>query len=333
MRLLSLFSGIGAFEKALKNIGIDYELVNYCEIDTYASKSYCELYNVDEGLNLWDITKINIENLPKNIDMITHGSPCQDFSSAGLGKGGDEDSNTRSSLMWNTVEIVKYCKPKYVIWENVKNVLSKNHKHNFDKYLKELECLGYTNYWKVLNSKDFGVPQFRERIFVVSILNNVKKYEFPQGVKLTKCVKDILEDNCDEKYYIKNCFINNFIPKQNYNQDYEIKKEKPIEVGYIKKSENGKKHQSNTVYNPYGLCGALFAQEYKSPRMFLLEYNENIIIKRLTPLECWRLQGFSDEDYKKVKNIKISNTQLYKQAGNSITVNALEAIFKNLFLK
>ena len=125
LRLLSLFSGIGAFEMALRNIEIDYELVNFCENDKYAIKAYCAIHDVDEHLNLGDITKINIENLPKDIDLITHGSPCQDFSVAGLQRGGDEGSKTRSSLMWNTVEIIKHCKPKYVIWENVKNVLSK----------------------------------------------------------------------------------------------------------------------------------------------------------------------------------------------------------------
>lgn len=124
LKYLSLFSGIGAFEMALKNIGIDYELVGFSEIDKYAIKSYCAVHDVAEDLNLGDITKINIDKLPKNIDIITHGSPCQSFSAAGLGKGGDKGSGTRSSLMWNTVEIVSHCKPKYVIWENVKNVLS-----------------------------------------------------------------------------------------------------------------------------------------------------------------------------------------------------------------
>ena len=183
LRVLSLFSGIGAFEMALRNIEIDYELVNFCENDKYAIKAYCAIHDVDENLNLGDITKVNIKTLPKDIDLITHGSPCQDFSVAGLQRGGDEGSKTRSSLMWNTVEIIKHCKPKYVIWENVKNVLSKKHKHNFDKYLKTLELLGYTNYWKVLNAKDYGVPQNRERVFVVSILGEHKPYEFPKPIK------------------------------------------------------------------------------------------------------------------------------------------------------
>ena len=145
MKLLSLFSGIGAFEKALKNLNIDYELVNYCEIDKYASKSYSLIHNVSEDKNLGDITKIDISKLPKDIDLITHGSPCQDFSIAGKQAGGNKDSGTRSSLMYETIKIVDYTKPKYVLWENVKNILSKNHRHNFDAYIKTMEQLGYKN--------------------------------------------------------------------------------------------------------------------------------------------------------------------------------------------
>lgn len=125
LKYLSLFSGIGSPEQALKNSGIEFELFGFSEIDKYAIKSYCAVHGVDENLNLGDITKINIESLPLDIDLITHGSPCQDFSVAGRGKGGDLGSGTRSSLMWNTVAICEHCQPKFVIWENVKNVLSK----------------------------------------------------------------------------------------------------------------------------------------------------------------------------------------------------------------
>ena len=204
MKYLSLFSGIGSPEQALKNLGVEFELFGFSEIDKYAIKSYCAVHGVDESLNLGDITKIDIESLPLDIDLITHGSPCQDFSVAGKGKGGDEGSGTRSSLMWNTVAIVEHCRPKYVIWENVKNVLSKKHKHNFDKYLDRMETLGYVNYYKVLNAKGL-VPQNRERIFVVSIRKDVDRgYEFPtiedNGLRL----KDILEPVADEKFYVKN---------------------------------------------------------------------------------------------------------------------------------
>ena len=203
IKMLSLFSGIGSPEQALKNLGYEIDLVGFSEIDKYAIKSYCAVHEVNESLNLGDITTIDIEKLPGNIELITHGSPCQDFSVAGKGKGGDEGTGTRSSLMWNTVAICEHCKPKYVIWENVKNVLSKKHRHNFDKYLNEMDRIGYKNYYQVLNAKDFGVPQNRERVFVVSIRKDiVKEFNFPKpfddGVRL----KDVLENEVEEKYFV-----------------------------------------------------------------------------------------------------------------------------------
>lgn len=203
LKYLSLFSGIGSPEQALKNLGVEFELFGFSEIDKYAIKSYCAVHGVDESLNLGDITKIDIESLPLDIDLITHGSPCQDFSVAGSGKGGDLGSGTRSSLMWNTVAICEHCKPKYVIWENVKNVLSKKHRHNFDKYLEEMERIGYNNFYQVLNAKDYGVPQNRERVFVISIRNDIEKdFKFPEGFDNGIRLKDILEPCVDEKYYI-----------------------------------------------------------------------------------------------------------------------------------
>lgn len=203
IKMLSLFSGIGSPEQALKNLGYEIDLVGFSEIDKYAIKSYCAVHEVNESLNLGDITTIDIEKLPGNIELITHGSPCQDFSVAGKGKGGDEGTGTRSSLMWNTVAICEHCKPKYVIWENVKNVLSKKHRHNFDKYLNEMDRIGYKNYYQVLNAKDFGVPQNRERVFVVSIRKDiVKEFNFPKpfddGIRL----KDVLENEVEEKYFV-----------------------------------------------------------------------------------------------------------------------------------
>lgn len=302
LRLLSLFSGIGAFEMALRNIEIDYELVNFCENDKYAIKAYCAIHDVDESLNLGDITKINIENLPKDIDLITHGSPCQDFSVAGLQRGGDEGSKTRSSLMWNTVEIIKHCKPKYVIWENVKNVLSKKHKHNFDKYLKTLELLGYTNYWDVLNSKHYGIPQNRERVFVISILDEHKPYKFPESKKLNLSITDLLEDYVEDKYYMSNVCIE------------KMKKYAPktIEEGIAPTLTTELSHSTGKNVSPK-LCKVI--GEYR----------------RITPREAFRLMGVSDIDIDKLQRVNIPETQQYKMAGNSIVVNVLEEIFKNLF--
>ena len=176
IKILELFGGIGACSKALERIGTNYEIADYVEIDKYAVKSFNAMH--DTNFEPQDICKWD-----KNIecDLIMHGSPCQDFSLAGKQAGGDEGSGTRSSLMYETIRIVEKLKPKYVIWENVKNVISKKHRHNFDNYLNKMEDLGYTNYYQVLNAKDYGIPQNRERVFTVSILGN-KDYGFPNGI-------------------------------------------------------------------------------------------------------------------------------------------------------
>ena len=323
LRVLSLFSGIGAFEIPLRNIEIDYELLNFCENDKYAIKAYCAIHDVDENLNLGDITKVNIKTLPKDIDLITHGSPCQDFSVAGLQRGGDEGSKTRSSLMWNTVEIIKHCKPKYVIWENVKNVLSKKHKHNFDKYLKTLELLGYTNYWKVLNAKDYGVPQNRERVFVVSILGEHKPYEFPKPIKLEKRLKDILEIEINDKYYLSEKVQKRFKQTKSDNGENSIIGTTAPEFRTI--------GQRDLVYSKEGIMGTLVATDYKQPKQILETIQGDTSIRKLTPRECFRLMGLNDKDVDKIQMTKISDTQQYKLAGNSIVVPVLEEIFKNLF--
>ena len=146
IKLLELFGGIGACSKALDRLGIDYEIADYVEIDKYAVKSYNAIHNTNfepQDIRSWDK---DIE-----VDLIMHGSPCQDFSLAGKQAGGDKDSGTRSSLMYETIRIIEKLKPTYVVWENVKNLLSKKHIHNFNNYLKALEDLGYQNYYQVLN--------------------------------------------------------------------------------------------------------------------------------------------------------------------------------------
>lgn len=210
LEILSLFSGIGAFEKALDNIGIKYNLVGFSEIDKYAIQSYCSIHNTPESFNLGDITKIEINKLPRFIDMITHGSPCQDFSIAGKQAGAEKDSGTRSSLMWNTVDIVEWCLPKYVIWENVKNLLSKKHKHNFDSYIETMDKLGYNSYYQVLNAKDYEVPQNRERVYTVSIRKDIdnNNFKFPEKEELKIRLKDILEEAVEEKYYLSEKMFN-----------------------------------------------------------------------------------------------------------------------------
>ena len=378
LNMLSLFSGIGAFEKALENIGIKINLKNFCEIDKYATQAYCAIHNIDKKLNLNDITKIDIESLPtEGIDIISHGSPCQDFSMSGLQAGGDIGTGTRSSLMWNSVAIIKHVKPKYVIWENVKNVLSKKHKHNFEKYLKSLEDIGYNNYCQVLNAKDYGVPQNRERIFVISIRKDIDKgsFKFPEKQILQLKLKDLLDDEVDEKFYLKDSQIERIKDSTILQENKDIKFKGAYgrnfgsrgklqnkicntlqasmgggggNVPLVKEDTYISKRYENfyndngyipEMFNPYNKneiqdiaptqtanCGSITSSAA------ILKKNVDFKIRKLTPKECWRLMGFSDEDFQKASDTGLSNTQLYKQAGNSIVVNVLEEIFKNLFL-
>lgn len=356
IKYLSLFSGIGAPEKALKNLNIDYELVGFSEIDKAAINSYCAVHNVPYEKNLGDITRIDISKLPKNIDLITHGSPCQDFSVGGYGKGGDEGSGTRSSLMWNSIEVIKHTKPNIIVWENVANVLSNEHKHNFDKYVNTLKELGYVNYAKVLNAKDYNIPQNRERLFCVSIkksallkksikdkICNPYEFKFPKPVELTIDKADLLEDNVDEKYY------NN--SKSAMREIAIFKQLRPttniLNVNPSRTGVGGRVSTTNYVKTlttngcSYVLVPCVRPTNYKklvkerntyiSNKTYKFdEVKDKLRIRRLIPLECWRLMGFTDEDYNKAAQV-CGATNLFKQAGNSIVVNVIQAIFKELF--
>lgn len=205
LRVLELFAGIGACSKALTNLGIEHEIVDAVEIDKYAVQSFNAIHGTHfapQDITQWD----------KDIecDLIMHGSPCQDFSVAGRNAGGDKGSGTRSSLMYETLRIVEKLKPKYVIWENVRNLLSKRHRHNFEAYIASMKELGYESKYQVLNAKNFGVPQNRERVFTVSVLGE-NCFEFPEPVELTTKLKDVLEDDVDEKYYLSDEQVASFV--------------------------------------------------------------------------------------------------------------------------
>ena len=237
LKVLELFAGIGACSKALERLGIEHEIVDAVEIDKYAIKSF----NAIHGTNFepQDITKWD-----KDIecDLIMHGSPCQDFSVAGKQAGGDKDSGTRSSLMYETLRIVEKLKPKYVIWENVKNLLSKKHRHNFDAYLQAMGELGYHSTYKVLNAKDYGIPQNRERVFTVSILGE-NNFVFPEPIKLEKRLADILDDAVEEKYYLT---------------DEQTER--------LRATTFGQGKEETRVLNRGGVSGTLCARDYKDPK-------------------------------------------------------------------
>ena len=304
IKTLSLFSGIGGFEKALKNIGIEYDLIGYSEIDKYASKSYSVIHEVPETKNLGDITKINEKELPRDIDLVTYGFPCQDISTAGQQKGlfNNDGTKTRSGLFFDALRIIEETKPKYAIAENVKNLTSKKFKSEFEIVLKSLDEVGYNNYYQVLDAKDYGIPQHRERVFIVSIRKDIDNghFKFPEPFELKLRLKDMLDDEVDEKYYLSEKQVNS-IRTSTYTQNSRRIQEKDF-------------------------CDTLCARDWKDPKCVKVEPKR---IRKITPKECWRLMGFNDSDFEKAEKVN-SNTQLYKQAGNSVCVNVIEELYKNL---
>lgn len=278
MRIIELFAGIGACSKALKNIGIDVEIVDAVEIDKYAIKSFNAIHGTN--FDVQDIMKW--DKYYEDIDMITHGSPCQDFSVAGKQAGGDIGSGTRSSLMYETIRIVGKIRPKYVLWENVKNLLSKKHKHNFDSYIETMNTLGYNSYYQVLNAKDYGVPQNRERVYTISIRKDIDKgnFKFPEKEELKLRLKDILEDKVDEKYYLSDEQVNkiqtsNFMQKKKIIQEKEYsdtilardwKDPKCVRIGGIFDTENSK-HQAGSIYDKDSISPTLDVMQggYRQP--------------------------------------------------------------------
>lgn len=266
MNVLSLFSGIGAFEKALKNIGQPFELVGFSEIDKYAVKSYCAIHNVEESKNLGDITKIDENSLPKDIDLITYGFPCQDISLAGKQQGlfNEDGTQTRSGLFFEALRIIEATKPKVAIAENVKNLTSKKFNAQFQIVLASLEAAGYNNYYKVLNAKDFGVPQNRERVFIVSIRKDIDNgtFKFPEGFPLEKRLKDLLEDVVDEKYYLSYKIQERFkVTDSTFTKNV---------IGTTIGEECTRLGERDCVYNIKGVLGALKATDYKQPKQIAL---------------------------------------------------------------
>ena len=220
--------------------------------------------------------------------------------------------------MYETLRIVGEIRPKYVFWENVKNVLSKKHKHNFDNYINTMNILGYNSYYQVLNAKDYGIPQNRERVYTISIRKDIDNgsFVFPEKEELKLRLKDMLDHTVDEKYYLKKML--NITEHKNY-----------IQWSNSGKMYNSQEERAYYIENEC-MCTISHCNINGDKTQVLLD-KEKKIVRKLTPLECWRLMGFSDEDFNKVQSIPTSNTQLYKQAGNSIVVNVLEKIFKNLF--
>jgi DNA-cytosine methyltransferase len=305
LKIIELFAGTGSQHQALKNLHIEHEVVAIAEIDKYAVQSYTALHG--QPNNLGDITKIT--ELPK-ADLWTYSFPCQDISVAGKQAGIKE--GTRSGLLYEVERLLITAKnngtlPKYLLLENVKNLVGQRHKPDFDKWLDFLNGLGYWSYWQVLNAKDYGIPQNRERVFVVSILDG-GYYKFPEKQKLKLRLKDVLEDKVDEKYYLSETAVAGLMRAAKRNHKPTFLTHETLVANCISTRVGGICH---------------FEQYLKTDKG----------IRKLTPRECLRLMGWKDTEIDKVIACGVSNSQMYKQAGNGIVVNVLEAIFTNLFLK
>lgn len=434
------------------NLDKHWELVNFCEFDKYATKSYCAIHNVDESLNLGDITKVNETEL-KPFNMICGGSPCQDFSVAGKQKGsvwtckdcGHEynpltvhwskrdkcpqcnSSNiekTRSSLLVEYLRVIRANKPNFGIYENVKNIVGKQFRDTtFKLFEDELHEYGYNTYWKVLNSKNYGIPQNRERVYLIFIRKDLDngRFKFPKPFDNGIRLKDILEGKVDEKFYLSDDKVTRFITNLNTkdallydpcqtkregksreytefsptltSRDYKdprlINDNVVKQLGNISNDNSSWDNpQTGRIYSPDGIsptlntCGGgqrepkivcgraepkerFFKQALETfeesdanygdtidaynkrvnqsgysptittrPEGFktaILPVTKDIRIRKLTPRECFRLMGFSDQNFDAAKNDGISNSQLYKQAGNSIVVDVLYYIYVELY--
>lgn len=308
IKMLSLFSGIGAFEEALKNIGIDYELINYCEFQSFIAKAYSLIHNVDENLNLGDITKVD-ETTLKDFDLMTYGFPCQDISALGTQKGffNEDGKLTRSGLFFEAMRIAKYKKPKYMIAENVKALLSKKMKSDFKEMLRLLNDIGYNSYYKVLNSKDYGIPQSRSRVFIISIRKDIDdgNFNFPDKQELKIKASDLYDDcDIDDTFYLQE-------KHYKYFNDFRLNKKYSSVNSDVLVCMRTKEGQKSNSHN--------FVKDNKGYRI-------------LTNRELFAFQGFKKEYGDLLKNNGFTTSQIGYMCGNSITVSVLEAIFQKLFL-
>ena len=425
---------------ALRRLGIDFEVVGISEIDKYAIKAYMAVHG--DTPNYGDISKIDWSSVP-DFDFLTYSFPCTDISTAGQLKGLTEGSGTRSSLLWECRKAIEAKRPKYLLMENVKNLVSKKFTPYLKEWLRFLEGQGYSNYTKVLNAKDFGVPQNRERVFMVSILGEVS-FHFPKPFTLEKRLRDVLEKDVDESSYLSEKVVNTLLARNEKNKakgngfkfapktgdviassitahpndrpcDNFIKEPITFHIGNIYGDKKGRGFAGNVydkdgisptimtngggnrqpmifeccnqerkygnkrvqslvdsgkisghevqfldAYNQKvsdicgtikttvdtnpdeeGLCRKIKSQFYKNSRsnfkrhtgsMAATGVTDGYRIRKLTPRECFRLMGVSDEDIDKIQAAGISKTQQYKMAGNSIVVDVLYHIFRKMFI-
>lgn len=298
MKFLDLFAGIGGFRLGMESAG--HECIGFCEIDKFARASYKEIHNTKGEIELHDITTVTDDEVRAigHVDVICGGFPCQAFSVAGERRGFED---TRGTLFFEIARFASILKPKYLFLENVKGFLNHDGGNTFKTIIGALDELGYDVEWQVLNSKNFGVPQNRERVFIIGHLRGQR----------TRNVFPILRENAKS---------------DNQQPKIEI-------VGNTKNPNGTRQGTRSIVHSTNGIIGTLTATDYKEPKQIAIQKpgesqgvaDLDFRIRKLTPREYWRLQGFPDWAFDKAQEVN-SNTQLYKQAGNSVTVNVIEAI-------
>jgi DNA (cytosine-5)-methyltransferase 1 len=367
IRLGTLFSGIGAIEHALKRLKLSHSIVFAGDIDARAKMSYFSNYEI--GNDAWhtDVTGFSAKKYKNKIDLLVGGSPCQAFSMVGKRLGLED---IRGTLFYDYARIVSETKPSVFIYENVKGLVNHDNGRTWEVVQNVFGDLGYKIYSKVLNSKDYGIPQHRERIFVVGFKDHSVEFSFPEKIKLEYCMQDFLEDYTDSKYYLKEKGIKFVTSTKNRNKRYTqingtvalcqkanqqfnwhgdfvyepvlteqefddfIFDVNTVEEKYYLSDKvkdyvlaGGTRNFKTSTKTDLGIARPLLQSMHKMHRAGVDNYvtHNKGRIRKLTPRECLRLMGFRD-DFK----ITVSDTQAYRQAGNSIVVDVLIAILKQM---
>lgn len=366
IRLGTLFSGIGAIEYAFKRLNLKTEIQFACDIDKHVKQSYFANYEISEENWFEDVKELDGKKFKNKIDLLVGGSPCQSFSMVGKRRGFED---TRGTLFYEFARVVKESQPNVFIFENVKGLINHDSGNTFETIKATFDELGYKYFYQVMNSKDYGIPQHRERIFVIGFKNKKTDFTFPESIPLEYKMQDFLEDYIDSKYYLKEkgikfvtssfnkqkrytqingeialCQKANqqfnwhgdfvFEPKENAEFNEFIFDVNDVEEKYYLSDKvrdyvlnEGTKNFKTTIKTDLEIARPLLQSMHKMHRAGVDNYvtHNKGRIRKLTPKECLRLMGFRD-DFKQV----VSDTQLYRQAGNSIVVDVLIAILKQM---
>ena len=347
MKFIDICAGIGGFRSGLEKAG--HKCIGYVEIDKYARKSYEAIYDTQDEWTATDITAVKAEEIPK-ADLWCFGFPCQDISMAGIRRGFDFNSNTRSSLGWKMIQFLREIEdpPKVVIFENVAAITQKKFRRTLNLFRKDLEDLGYSLYENVLCALDYGTPQNRERYFLVAVKGKYL-YQFPPKQKLKLRLKDLLEKDIDPNLILSEQVpfdLESFVKNKSFDKNSKLicknlkdkRKKYIIDLyrfidgkNHCGRDTSSKYNQTARLWSMNGYCPTLTANSTEDTSKMIIYKNNCFFVKKISPLESWRFMGFSDEDFYKAKNSGISNRQLFKQAGNSIATNVIYYILKNLF--